>query len=69
MPMQVHTDQLAMTPPKRDMAYGLNIIFYLEDITEELGATRVYPASHLGNVAPSNIFTVVCTPSAHRPPK
>lgn len=66
--MQLHTDQLAMTPPKRDIAYGLNIIFYLEDITEELGATRVYPGSHLGNVAPSNIFTVVRIPAAPRPP-
>lgn len=59
VPMQLHTDQLAITPPTRDMAYGMNIMFYLEDITEENGATRVYPGSHLGNVAPSNIFTVV----------
>jgi ectoine hydroxylase-related dioxygenase (phytanoyl-CoA dioxygenase family) len=57
--MQLHTDQLAITPPTRVIAYGMNIMFYLEDITHENGATRVHPGSHLGNIAPNNIFTVV----------
>ncbi|ETS81411.1 hypothetical protein PFICI_06413 [Pestalotiopsis fici W106-1] len=58
VPVQLHTDQLSITLLTRDMAYGMNIMFYSEDITDENGATRVYPVSHLGNVAPSNIFTV-----------
>lgn len=66
--MQLHTDQLAITPPTRDIAFGMNIMFYLEDVTDENGATRVYPASHLGNIAPSNIFTVVSSaPSISTP--
>ncbi|KAI1845340.1 hypothetical protein JX266_008435 [Neoarthrinium moseri] len=58
VPMQLHTDQLAISPPARDIAYGMDNMFYLEDITDNNGATRVYPASHLGNVAPSDIPTV-----------
>ncbi|KAK6822026.1 Phytanoyl-dioxygenase [Apiospora arundinis] len=58
VPMQLHTDQVAVQPPIRDIAFGMNILFYLEDVTEKNGATRVYPGSHLGQVAPEDIFTV-----------
>ncbi|RYP47816.1 hypothetical protein DL769_011282 [Monosporascus sp. CRB-8-3] len=40
------------------MSLGLNISFYLVDTVDINGATRVYPASHRGNVAPSDIWTV-----------
>lgn len=46
--MQLHTDQVAIQPPIRDISFGMNILFYLEDVTEKNGATRVYPGSHLG---------------------
>ena len=55
VPMQLHTDQVAVQPPIRDIAFGINILFYLEDVTEKNGATRVYPGSHLGQVAPEDV--------------
>ncbi|RYO81429.1 hypothetical protein DL766_004708 [Monosporascus sp. MC13-8B] len=58
VPMQLHTDQASKTPPHRHMSLGLNISFYLVDTVDINGATRVYPASHRGNVAPSDIWTV-----------
>ncbi|GJD03541.1 phytanoyl-dioxygenase [Colletotrichum higginsianum] len=58
VPMQLHTDQSSKTPPQRDLALGLNISFYLVNTTDINGATRVYPGSHKGNVAPSDIWTV-----------
>lgn len=66
-PMQLHTDQIAVQPPIRDMAFGMNIMFYLEDVTEANGGTRVYPGSHLGQIAPPDIFTVEGTVAAAAP--
>ncbi|KAK7943846.1 uncharacterized protein PG986_012959 [Apiospora aurea] len=62
VPMQLHTDQVAVQPPIRDIAFGMNILFYLEDVTEKNGATRVYPGSHLGQ-----IFTVEGSAPAEAP--
>ncbi|KAK8044027.1 Phytanoyl-dioxygenase [Apiospora rasikravindrae] len=67
VPMQLHTDQVAVQPPIRDIAFGMNILFYLEDVTEKNGATRVYPGSHLGQVAPEDIFTVEGSAPAEAP--
>ncbi|KAI3390771.1 hypothetical protein diail_8681 [Diaporthe ilicicola] len=67
VPMQLHTDQVAVQPPIRDLAFGMNIMFYLEDVTEENGGTRVYPGSHLGQIAPPDIFTVEGTAAAAAP--
>ncbi|KAK8115690.1 Phytanoyl-dioxygenase [Apiospora sp. TS-2023a] len=67
VPMQLHTDQVAVQPPIRDIAFGINILFYLEDVTEKNGATRVYPGSHLGQVAPEDIFTVEGSHPAEAP--
>ncbi|OLN97843.1 hypothetical protein CCHL11_02572 [Colletotrichum chlorophyti] len=58
VPMQLHTDQASKTPPQRNLALGLNISFYLVDTIALNGATRVYPASHMGNVTASDIWTV-----------
>ncbi|KAI8169549.1 Dioxygenase [Colletotrichum sp. SAR 10_70] len=67
VPMQLHTDQVAIQPPVRDMAFGLNIMWYFEDITEKNGGTRVFPASHLGQIAPDDLFTVDGTIAAEGP--
>ncbi|KAK7698021.1 hypothetical protein SLS64_012899 [Diaporthe eres] len=67
LPMQLHTDQVAVQPPIRDLAFGMNIMFYLEDVTEANGGTRVYPGSHLGQIAPPDIFTVEGTVAAAAP--
>lgn len=58
VPMQLHTDQVAIQPPIRDINFGLNVMWFLEDVTEENGGTRVYPGSHLGAVAPDDIFDI-----------
>ncbi|GAW13581.1 hypothetical protein ANO14919_029680 [Xylariales sp. No.14919] len=67
VPMQFHTDQVAVQPPIRDLAFGMNIMFYLEDVTERNGGTRVYPGSHIGQIAPLDIFTVEGTVAAAAP--
>ncbi|KAK6071122.1 hypothetical protein SCUP234_09825 [Seiridium cupressi] len=67
VPMQLHTDQVAVQPPIRDLAFGMNIMFYLEDVTEQNGGTRVYPGSHVGQIAPPDIFTVDGTVAAAAP--
>ncbi|KAJ0304943.1 hypothetical protein COL516b_005726 [Colletotrichum fioriniae] len=67
VPMQLHTDQVAIQPPVRELAFGLNIMWYLEDITEKNGGTRVFPASHLGQIAPDDLFTVDGTVAAEGP--
>jgi len=67
IPMQLHTDQVAIQPPIRDINFGLNILWFLEDVTEENGGTRVYPGSHIGAVAPDDIFDITGTVAAEGP--
>jgi ectoine hydroxylase-related dioxygenase (phytanoyl-CoA dioxygenase family) len=45
-PMYMHTDQITIQPPIRDVAFGMNIMYFLEDVTEENGGTLVMPGSH-----------------------
>lgn len=51
-PQHLHRDQGIHGPSNHELAYGIQIAYYLTDTTEENGATRVIPGSHLGNVAP-----------------
>lgn len=67
VPMQLHTDQVAIQPPIRDIPFGLNIMWFLEDVTEENGGTRIYPGSHIGHVAPDDIFDISGTVAAEGP--
>ncbi|KAK7743561.1 hypothetical protein SLS53_004096 [Cytospora paraplurivora] len=67
VPMQLHTDQVAIQPPIRDLAFGLNIMWYFEDVTEKNGATRVFPGSHLGQIAPADLFSIEGTVPAEAP--
>jgi ectoine hydroxylase-related dioxygenase (phytanoyl-CoA dioxygenase family) len=67
VPMQLHTDQVAIQPPVRDVAFGMNIMWFLTGITEKNGGTRVYPGSHRGNVAPEDIFDVSGSVAAEGP--
>jgi hypothetical protein len=66
-PMQLHTDQIAIQPPVRSLAFGLNIMWFLSDVTRENGGTRVFPGSHLGPVAPSDLFDIDGTVAAAGP--
>lgn len=55
----MHRDQMGLTPETIDHAYLLNAMWYLVDVTEERGATRMYPGSHNKNFAPLVINQVV----------
>ncbi|KAK8109171.1 hypothetical protein PG984_014972 [Apiospora sp. TS-2023a] len=67
VPMQLHTDQVAIQPPQRGLAYGLNVMWYLTDITDRNGGTRVFPGSHKGQVAPGDLFNLDGTVAAEAP--
>ncbi|KAL0938250.1 phytanoyl-dioxygenase [Colletotrichum truncatum] len=54
----MHTDQMDMTPNTTNHPYLLNIFWNLTDITDEKGATRIYPGSHIKNVVPHHIRDV-----------
>ena len=66
-PMVLHTDQVAIQPPMRNLAFGLNIMWYLTDITADNGATRVFPGSHIGDIAPDDPFSIEGTVPAEGP--
>lgn len=51
----MHRDQMGLTPETIDHAYLLNALWYLVDVTDERGATRVFPGSHDKNVAPTSL--------------
>lgn len=67
VPMMLHTDQVAIQPPLRDIFYGLNIMWFLTDITRENGGTRIFPGSHIGHVAPDDPFNIEGTLAAEGP--
>ena len=67
VPMQLHTDQIPIQPPIRSIAFGLNFMWFLTDITEKNGGTRVYPASHLGDQAPDDPFDITGSIAASGP--
>ncbi|OHE97133.1 phytanoyl-CoA dioxygenase [Colletotrichum orchidophilum] len=51
----MHRDQMVMAPDTTAHAYVLNTMWYLTDVTDEKGATRVYPGSHVMDVLPVDI--------------
>ncbi|GJD05064.1 Phytanoyl-CoA dioxygenase [Colletotrichum higginsianum IMI 349063] len=51
----MHRDQMVMSPDTTAHAYVLNAMWYLTDVSEEKGATRVYPGSHVMNVLPADM--------------
>lgn len=66
--MVLHTDQTAITPPIRNIAFGLNIMWFLTDITPENGGIHVFPGSHCGEVTPGDPLDISGTVAAKGPP-
>ena len=66
-PMHMHTDQITIQPPIRSVAVGMNLMYFLEDVTEENGGTLVMPGSHKGNWAPDDPYDPVDTVAAAGP--
>lgn len=64
----LHQDQSGVRPTT-PFAIGVNIIFCLDDFTEENGATRIVPGSHVAErgLAPDNIYTTQGTVPAEAP--
>jgi ectoine hydroxylase-related dioxygenase (phytanoyl-CoA dioxygenase family) len=67
VPMMLHTDQVAIQPPLRNICYGLNIMWFLTDVTRQNGGTRIFPGSHIGHVAPDDPFNIDGTLAAEGP--
>lgn len=67
VPMMLHTDQVGIQPPVREIAFGMNIMWFLCDITAKNGGTRVFPGSHLGAIAPDDPFNIDGTVAAEGP--
>jgi hypothetical protein len=66
-PMSLHTDQITIQPPIRSVAVGMNLMYFLEDVTPENGGTLVMPGSHRGNVAPDDTEIHIDTVAASGP--
>ncbi|OAP56164.1 hypothetical protein AYL99_09343 [Fonsecaea erecta] len=66
-PMMLHTDQVGIQPPVRNVYFGINIMWFLTDVTAENGGTRVFPGSHLGAIAPDDPFNIDGTVAAEGP--
>jgi ectoine hydroxylase-related dioxygenase (phytanoyl-CoA dioxygenase family) len=67
VPMSLHTDQITIQPPIRSVAVGMNLMYFLEDVTPENGGTLVMPGSHRGQVAPDDTDNHVDCVSASGP--
>lgn len=66
-PMFMHTDQSTINPTIRDVTLGANIAWFLDEVTEENGGTRVLVGSHTGKTAPRHIYDMEGTVAAQGP--
>lgn len=66
-PMHLHTDQITIQPPIRSVAVGMNLMYFLEDVSEQNGGTLVMPGTHKGNWAPDDPYNPVDTVAAAGP--
>jgi hypothetical protein len=67
-PMLLHNDQgQIIQTPLRNIGLGLNIMWFLTDVNDENGGTRVMPGSHLGDQAPDDQFDLTDTVAAEGP--
>jgi hypothetical protein len=67
LPMSMHTDQITIQPPIRSVAVGMNLMYFLEDVSSDNGGTLVMPGSHRGNLAPDDTESHVDTVAASGP--
>lgn len=67
-PMFMHCDQLPVNPAIREVTLGANIAWFLDEVTEENGGTRVLVGSHKGRIAPRDMFDTSGTVAAEGPP-
>jgi ectoine hydroxylase-related dioxygenase (phytanoyl-CoA dioxygenase family) len=66
-PATMHIDQSNVQPPVRAFPVGLNILWFLDDVTDANGGTRLLPGSHLADIAPADPFDPADTVAAEGP--
>lgn len=66
-PQQLHTDQVGVQPHIKDFPISTNILWFLDDISDANGGTRVFPGSHHVAVGPDNIWVSDGTVAAEGP--
>ena len=63
----MHLDQSYVQPAVPQFPIGLNILWFLDDVSEANGGTRVMPGSHHGGIAPADPYDVEGTIAAAGP--
>jgi ectoine hydroxylase-related dioxygenase (phytanoyl-CoA dioxygenase family)/putative sterol carrier protein len=66
-PSTMHIDQSNVQPAWRESPFGLNILWFLDDVTDANGGTRLMPGSHLADIAPADPFDPTDTVAAEGP--
>jgi ectoine hydroxylase-related dioxygenase (phytanoyl-CoA dioxygenase family) len=63
----MHLDQAQVQPAVPQFPIGLNILWFLDDVSEANGGTRVMPGSHKGGIAPADPYDIEGTVAAQGP--
>lgn len=63
----MHIDQSNVQPPIRQIAFGLNVLWFLDDVSAANGGTRLMPGSHVQDIAPLDPFDISDTVAAEGP--
>lgn len=63
----LHQDQVGIRPLIMDFPVGLNMLWFLDDVTAKNGGTRVVPGSHQSHMGPENPFVSDETVAAEGP--
>jgi hypothetical protein len=66
-PQMLHYDQISVQPPVPDVMIGLNIAFFLDDVTDANGGTRIVPCSGERGMAPDDPSSIEGTIAAEGP--
>lgn len=66
-PQILHYDQISIQPPLHDVLVGLNFAFFLDDVTDANGGTRIMPCSGARGAGPDNPFSIDGTIAAEGP--
>jgi ectoine hydroxylase-related dioxygenase (phytanoyl-CoA dioxygenase family) len=67
VPMFMHNDQMPINPAIREVTLGANIAWFLDDVTEENGGTRILVGTHKGRIAPDDLYDTTGTVAAEGP--
>ena len=67
-PQILHYEQISVQPTIPDVMVGLNIAFFLDEVTDANGGTRIAPCSGERGMAPDNPFSIEGTIAAEGPP-